>query len=53
MFAGLRWNPAATNAVAPSRTGTYLPKIVQPKVAKDAATPTRQSARTPETTTDH
>ena len=51
MFTGLCWNPAATNAVTASTTGMYLPMIVRPMVAKNAAIPTSQLARNPDTTT--
>lgn len=34
-------------------TGTYLPMMVRPMVAKNAAMPTRQLARKPEAATDH
>lgn len=51
MFAGLCWNPAATNMDTANTIGRYLPMIVRPMTAKNAARPTNQFASMPDSTT--
>ena len=50
MLAGLCMNPAATNADTVRSTGMYLPMIVRPMTARNAAMPTRKFPSTPEST---
>jgi hypothetical protein len=50
MLAGLCKKPPATNTMTISNTGIYLPMIVRPIAARNAAIPTSQLPSMPETT---